>query len=147
MKLIRALSFRRVQTFEKFCYTFFRYHYVFHERGFSIQKRDLAMFSFGEHIRKLTIEFTLIQQDHFHFAFSKGDTLNIFFVTIYVPIKISWISLNITNLYIQLMLFSDICFDFCSQSFKFCSKFCTPSFLRFSVSCIFSANLSSYFRS
>ena len=69
------------------------------------------MFSFGEHIRKLTIESPAFSKSDsarplpFRFFKGGGGTLNMFFLTIYVPIN-----LNITNqvIYIQLMLFSDI---------------------------------------
>ena len=45
-----------------------------------------------------------------------GNTLGIFFLTVYVTIKIPRISLHITNqvIHIQIMLLPNICFDFSS---------------------------------
>ena len=57
MKFIRPLSFRRVQAFEKFNYSVLRNSNIIHERCRYIQKWDLGVFIFIEHIRKLTIEF------------------------------------------------------------------------------------------
>ena len=56
IKFIRPLSFRRVQAFEMFNYSILRISSIIHERCRPIQKRDLGVFIFTEHIRKLTID-------------------------------------------------------------------------------------------
>ena len=81
--------------------------------------------------------------------FFKGEnTLGIFFLTVYVTIKIPRISLHITNhvIHIQIMLLPNICFDLSSQSFKFGSNFGTSRLLSLCMSFIFLANISLYFR-
>ena len=77
------------------------------------------MFNFGKHIRELVVHLlsqNLIGQDHFLASFSRGDTLGIFFLTVYVTIKIPRISLHITHqvMYIQIVLLPNICFYFSS---------------------------------
>ena len=83
------------------------------------------------------------------FLFLRGrDALSVFLLTIYVSIKVSGISLNVSNqvIDIQIMLLFDIGLYFPSQSFKFWPKFTTAILqsFRFCVCFISSANLPSY---
>ena len=80
--------------------------------------------------------------------FKGGNTLGIFFLTVYITIKIPRISLHITNqvIHIQIMLLPYICFDFSSSSFKFGSNFGTARPFSLCMSFMFLANLSSSFR-
>ena len=83
------------------------------------------MFTFGKHIRELAVEFTcflkiLLGKTTSLLLFQGGNTLGIFFLTVYVTIKIPRISLHITNqvIHIQIMLLPNICFDFSSSHLK-----------------------------
>ena len=99
MKFIRPLSFRRVQAFEKFNYSVLRNSNIIHERCRPIQKRDLGVFIFTEHIRKLTIEFLCLFEIRLSntlsiFPFQGWNTLGVFFLTIDVPIEVSGVCLT-----------------------------------------------------
>ena len=79
------------------------------------------MFSFSEHIRELTIEFTCLLEIQLSKTtsvplFSKEDTLGVLFLTVYVTIKIPGASLHTTNqvINIKLVLLPNISFDFSS---------------------------------
>ena len=75
-------------------------------------------------------------------------TLGVFLLTIYVSIKVSGISLNVSNQVtdIQIVLLFDIGLYFRSQSFKFWPKFTIASLFRFCMCFISSTNLPSYLR-
>ena len=90
-------------------------------KGADIQKRDLGVFIFIEHIRKLTIEFLCFYEIRLSntlsiFPFQRWNTLGVFFLTIDVRIEVSGVCFNITNqvIHIQIMLFSYISLDFSS---------------------------------
>ena len=114
-------TIRRVQAFEKFNYSVLRNNNIIHERCRPIQKRDLGVFIFIEHIRKLTIEFICLFEVRLSntlsiLPFQGWNTMGVFFLTIDVPIEVSGVCLNITNqvIHIQIMLFSYISLDFSS---------------------------------
>ena len=96
------------------------------------------MFRFGEHSCELNIDFANLNINFLNFL--KWGYLQVehFFSTVCTNRNL--ISLNITNqvIYIPFILFSDICFNFCSQSFVLnfalptpmsCIFFCESSFL------------------
>ena len=65
------------------------------------------MFNFGKHIRELAVEFTCFLKTRLGkttslplFQGGEGNTLGIFFLTVYLTIKIPRISLHITKLFI-----------------------------------------------
>ena len=82
----------------------------------NIQKWDLGVFIFIEHIRKLTIEFLCLFEIKLSntlsiLPFQGWNTLGVFFLTIDVPIEVSGVCLNISNqvIHIQIVLFSVLC--------------------------------------
>ena len=67
-----------------------------------IQKRELGVFIFIEHIRKLTIEFLCLFEVRLSntlsiLSFQGWNTLDVFYLTIDVPIEVSRVCLYITN--------------------------------------------------
>ena len=137
MKLIRSLGFRRVKTFEKFGHPFLCDHNIIHERGRSIQKRDLFVFTFSENIRELTIKFFRLLKfglcnSTSNPLFQRGNTLGIFFLTVYVPIKVSRISLcDHTVRSKSLALTFLFCMKFKQADCILCSKLFLPKYLVF----------------
>ena len=112
MKFIRPLSFRRVQAFEKFNYSFLRNNNIIHEMCRPIQKRDMGVFIFIEHIRKLTIEFLCLFEVRLSntlsiLPFQGWNILGVFFLTINVPIEVSGVCLNIPT---KLFTYKSCCF-------------------------------------
>ena len=90
------------------------------------------MFTFVEHIRKLTIVLICLFQLWFCQTaaislLKRWDTLCVFLLTINVPVEVSGISFNITNqvLYVQIILPLHISFNFPSQKFNFLPTFAT----------------------
>ena len=109
------------QAFEKFNYSVLRNSNIIHERCRPIQKWDLGVFIFIEHIRKLTIEFLCLFETRLSntlsiLPFQRWNTFGVFFLTIDVPIEVSGVCLNITNqvIHIQIVLSSYISLNFSS---------------------------------
>ena len=72
------------------------------ERRRTIREGDLGMFTFVEHIRKLTVNFLCLFQLWLCQAaaispIQRWDTLRVFLLTISVLVEVSGISFNITN--------------------------------------------------
>ena len=87
--------------------------------GRPIQQRDLGVFIFIEHIRKFTFKFPCLFKIRLSNPisiplFQGWNTFGVVFLTIDVPIEVSGVCLNITNLVInvQFMLFPNISLDF-----------------------------------
>ena len=87
--------------------------------GNDLSRRGTGCVHFVKHIRELAIELTCFLEIFLGKTtslplFHRGNTLGIFFLIVYVTIKILRISLHITNqvIHIQIMLLPNIGFDF-----------------------------------
>ena len=109
------LKLLRVQSFEKFSYSFLGNTDISHERDRPVQKWDLALFIFIEHIREPLPFQDPTWQHHLRSFLYRG----CLFLTIDIPIEVSGVCLYITNqvIHVQFMLFPNISLGFTSQGF------------------------------